>query len=111
WVPTTTTFLARAVIFSSGSRDFGGRWKNQWRGASARTPCRPRRSARRAQRRRNTIAVGVENHAGVIVITAQLRKIKADRNRAGIGQRAQRGERFLQFGELRQLALGDGQHG
>src|SRR4051812_25476007 len=90
WVPMTTTLRALICLFDH-ARD------------AAQVDREPRRRPRAAERLAHLVvaaaarhraghagAISIEDDSGVIVIAAQLGQIKADRDGAGFGERAQR---------------------
>src|SRR5690349_7861311 len=103
-VPITTTLRALMSLFHHA---------REAAKVDGKTACRPRPPERLADLvvaaaachgSRDALAIGVEHHARVIVVAAQLGEVEADRQRAGLRQRPQGFQRLAQRRQGRQLA-------
>src|ERR1051325_9429002 len=105
WVPMTTTLRALMALFHhAGERSQVDRKSGRRaRAAEGLAHFIVAPAARHGPG--NAGAIGIEDDARVVVVTAQLRKVEAGRHRAGLGERAQGLERPPEFGQLRQSAL------
>src|SRR6267143_1116294 len=110
WVPMTTTLRAPIRLFDHAcdAAQIDGEPGCRPRAAEGLADFVVAPAARNGTRDPRT--VGVEHHAGVVVVAAQLREIEADRHRAGFGERAQRLQRLRERRQLRQALLRGVEH-
>src|SRR3954462_5547798 len=115
WVPMTTTLRAPICLFHHGLFHHA-REAAKVDGKTARRPRAPEGladlvvAAAARHRAGDAVAIGVEHHARVIVVTAQLGEIEADGHGARLRQRAQRFQRLAQRRQCRQLPAGAIKH-